>query len=67
MSTHPFPDLPVEDDAPNAPCVAAKIESIGNTHWQIKSSLLYPASGMKNFLIAFRVCGRNIDVDRRHV
>jgi hypothetical protein len=32
VSTHSFPDLRVEDDAANAPCVAAKIESIGNTH-----------------------------------
>ena len=38
MSTHSFPDLRVEDDAPNAPCVATKIEIIGNTYWQIKFS-----------------------------
>ena len=47
MSTHSFPDLRLEDADANAQCVAA--ESIGNTHWQIKSSLLYPTSGMKNF------------------
>jgi hypothetical protein len=48
VSTHSFPDLRVEDDASTRSYVAAKIESNGNTQWQIKSSLLYPASGVKN-------------------
>jgi hypothetical protein len=48
VSTHLFPDLRVEDDAPNARCFAANVEGVGNAHWQIKSSLLYPTSGTKN-------------------